>query len=81
MNFKYYLGYKVYENGNVENKKGVILKPQIKDGFSFFKIKNKRVSAGRFILFAFEIYPKSLNQKVKRKDKNPLNNSLQNISW
>ena len=81
MEFRNYLGYKVYENGNVENNKGVFLKSQFKNDFSFFKIKGKRISCARFVLFAFSIYPKSLNQKVKRKDSNPLNNSLENISW
>jgi hypothetical protein len=30
---------------------------------------------------AFGIYPKYIGQKIKRKDKNPLNNSLENILW
>jgi hypothetical protein len=81
MEFRNYLGYKVYENGNVENQKGVILKPQLKENFSFYKINKKRVSTAQFVLFAFGIYPKYFGQKIKRKDKNPLNNSLENISW
>jgi hypothetical protein len=81
MEFKFYLGYKVYENGNVENKKGLILKPKLKDSYCYYEIKDKKISCGKFVLFAFEIYPKTLNQKVKRKDNNPLNNSLENISW
>lgn len=81
MAYKMYLGYKVYENGDVVNDKGVILKPQIKNGYSFYEIKNKRISCSKFVLLAFEIYPKTLNQKTKRKDLNPLNNSLNNLIW
>ena len=81
MEYKLHLGYKVYENGNLENNKGVILKPLIKNGYSYYEIKNKRVSAGAIVLFAFGILPKYFNQKVKRKDKNPLNNNLNNLSW
>lgn len=81
MEFRFYLGYKVYENGDVENKKGIVLRPKLKGNYSFYEIKGKNISCGKFILFAFEIYPKTLSQKVKRKDNNPLNNSLQNISW
>jgi len=81
MEFVNYLGYKVYENGNVENKKGVILKPQLKGNCSFYYINNKKIRCGELVLFAFEIYPKTLKKRIKRKDGNPLNNSLQNISW
>ena len=81
MEYRFYLGYKVYENGNVENQKGVILKPQLNGNYSFFKINDKRVSAGNFILFAFGIYPNHFKQRVKRKDKNPLNNALNNLQW
>jgi hypothetical protein len=81
MEFKNYLGYKVYKNGNVENKKGIILKPQIKGDYSYYEIENKKISAGAFVLFAFEIYPPFVNSKVKRKDKNILNNSLSNLLW
>lgn len=81
MEYRFYLGYKVYENGNVENQKGVILKPQIRGNYSFYEIKGKKLSAAQFVLFAFGIYPKYVGQKIKRKDKNPLNNSLKNISW
>lgn len=81
MEYRYYLGYKVYENGNVENDKGVVLKPQLKGNYSFFKIKGEKISCARFILFSFGDYPKCLNQKAKRKDGNPINNSLYNLSW
>lgn len=81
MEYRYYLGYKVYENGDVENKKGIILTPKLKGNYSYYEIKGKNIRAGEFVLFAFEIYPKSLNQLIKRKDNNPLNNSLENISW
>ena len=40
MEYKLHLGYKVYENGNLENNKGVILKPLIKNGYSYYEIKN-----------------------------------------
>jgi len=81
MEFKNYLGYKVYENGNVKNEKGLILKPKIVGGYSYYFIKNKNIRCGEFVLFAFGKYPKTLNQKIKRKDGNTLNNSLENISW
>jgi len=81
MEYKNYLGYKVYENGNVENNKGVILKPQIKGSYTFYEIGNKRLSSGAFVLYAFGIYPKTFNSRVKRKDKNILNNSLNNLQW
>jgi hypothetical protein len=81
MEYKNYLGYKVYENGNVENNKGVILKPQINGNYSFYEIKNKKIRSGEIVLLAFGFYPKTLNQRVKRKDKNPLNNSLNNLQW
>ena len=41
MEYKIHLGYKVYENGNVENNKGVILKQKLKKGWSFYEIKGK----------------------------------------
>jgi hypothetical protein len=81
MEYRNYLGYKVYENGNVENNKGVILKPQLNGSYSFYQIKGKRISSGKFILYAFGIYPKYFGQAIKRKDKNPLNNNLNNLSW
>jgi hypothetical protein len=81
MEFRNYLGYKVYENWNVENQKGVILKPQLKGNYSFYQINGKKIRAAEFVLLAFGIYPKYIGQKIKRKDKNPLNNSLENISW
>lgn len=80
MEYNIYLGYKVYKNGNVENNKGVILKPQLKNGFSFYIINNRRFSCGAIVLLAFKIYP-SKTMKIKRKDGNPLNNSLENLSW
>jgi hypothetical protein len=81
MDFKNYLGYKVYENGNVVSESGIVLKPQKKGNYSFYEIKGKRIRCAEFVLFAFGIYPKYLNQRIKRKDKNVLNNSLNNISW
>lgn len=81
MEYKIHLGYKVYENGNVENNKGVILKPLVNNGYSYYEIKNKKISAGQIVLLAFGILPKKFNQKVKRKDGNPLNNALNNLLW
>lgn len=81
MEYKNYLGYKVYENGNVENNKGVILKPQLNNGWSFYEIKGKQISAGQFVLLAFGMVPPHFKCKVKRKDKNPLNNALNNLQW
>lgn len=81
MEYRNYLGYKVYENGNVENKKGIILKPQIKGTYTFYEIQNKKFSSGAFVLFAFGIYPPTSKSKVKRLDKNNSNNSLSNLQW
>ena len=81
MNYVNYLDYKVYENGNVVNHKGTVLKPQIKNKYSFYEIKGSRISAGKIVLMAFKIYPKYFNQQIKRLDNNILNNSLNNLLW
>lgn len=81
MNYKIYLGYKVYEDGSVENKKGIKLLPHSNGNYSFYTINGKSICSGRFVLFAFEIYPKNVRQQVKRKDGNIFNNSLINLSW
>jgi hypothetical protein len=81
MNYKNYLGYKVYENGDVVNLKGVKLKPQFNNGYSFYEIKNKRISSSKIVLMAFEIYPKDFKAKAIRKDNNINNNSLSNLYW
>lgn len=86
MDFKNYLGYKVYENGSVVNKNNVTLKPQRgAKNYLFYYLsisgKTKKVSAGSVVLFAFEIYPKVFNQKVKHIDGNYQNNSLNNLKW
>lgn len=81
MEYRNYLGYKVYENGNVENNKGVILKVKEKNNYFFYKIKNKKISAGFLILFAFQIYPKYFGQKVNHIDSNKSNNSLINLTY
>ena len=80
MEYRNYLGYKVYENGNVENRKGIVLKPQLKGNYSFYEINKKKISAGAIVLLAFEIY-NSKSTKITRKDKNPLNNALNNLQW
>jgi len=82
MEFKNYFGYKVFENGNVVNSKGVILKPS-KMGFYELSImgKIKRVNSGAIVLFSFKIYPLRFNQNVKHIDGNVLNNSLNNLKW
>lgn len=83
MEFKNHLGYKVYENGDVVNSKGILLKPQIQNGWAYYEIQNKKIGVGTIVLFAFGIYPdKHYNRlKPKRKDGNQLNNSLENLSW
>jgi hypothetical protein len=81
MEHRNYMGYKVYENGDTTNSDGVILKPKIKKGIPYYKIKGKLFSTGRFILFAFEIYPRHVRGNAKRKDGNPMNNSLSNLYW
>lgn len=87
MIYKIYLGYKVYENGDVENKNGILLKPKSNGNYYFYEIYNlgvkQKMSTGSIVLYAFGIYPKyfCINPKVKRKDGNLLNNSLSNLSW
>ena len=83
MEYRIYYNYKVYENGNVENNKGVILKPQIKNEYLFYELKIygkiKRVSCGRTVMFAFKILPMTNNEKVHHIDGNKFNNSLTNL--
>jgi len=81
MNYQNYLDYKVYENGKVVNLKGITLKPQIKGSYSYYEIQGKKFSATQIVLLAFKIYPKFINQRVKRLDNNILNNSLNNLVW
>lgn len=81
MEYRNYLSYKVYENGNVENNKGLILTPQNKNNCYFYTIKNKKISAGFLILFAFGIYPKYFGQRVKHIDNDKSNNSLKNLTY
>ena len=81
MNFKKYLGYNVYENGNVVNSKGIVLKPQNNNNYFYYEISGKRISAGQIVLYAFSVFPKSFKQKVNHIDGNPLNNSLNNLKW
>lgn len=82
MEFKNYFQYKVFENGNVVNPKGEILKPS-KNGFYELSILNKtrRISCSQIVLFAFQIYPLKFKQKVKHSDGNKFNNSLNNLKW
>jgi len=85
MIYKNYLGYKVFENGQVFRKDGKILIPQHYNGRYFFEInvneKRKRISCAVFVLMAFEIFPNKLKSKVFRKDGDKLNCSLSNINW
>lgn len=81
MKHKIYLGYKVYEDGSVENKKLIKLLPHSNGLYSYYIINGKSICSGRFVLFAFEIYPKNVKQRVIRKDGNIFNNSLDNLSW
>ncbi len=81
MKYQNYGDYKVFENGKVVNVKGITLKPQIKLNYSFYKIKGTKISAGKIVLLAFKIYPKFINQPIKRLDNNILNNSLNNLVW
>lgn len=83
MEFKNYFQYKVYENGDVVNPKGIILKPQ-KNG-SYYKLsimgKIRKIPSGSVVLFAFEIYPLNFKNTVKHIDGNVFNNSLNNLKW
>jgi hypothetical protein len=81
MEFRNYLGYSIYKNGDVENNKGLILKPKIKNKYCFYNISGKRISAGQLVLLSFGILPKHTKQKVYHKDGNFLNNSLENLIW
>jgi hypothetical protein len=81
MEFRNYLGYKVYENGDVVNSKGLILKPQNDNGYYFYIIKGSPFSCGQIVLYAFGFIPPTSSSRVIRKDKNPLNNALNNLSW
>ena len=82
MEFKNYFQYKVFENGEVVNPKGVILKPR-KNGFYELSImgKTRRINSGLVVLFAFGIYPLRFKQQVKHIDGNIFNNSLNNLKW
>ena len=82
MEFKNYFQYKVFENGDVVNPKGVILKPR-KNGFYELSImgKTRRINSGLVVLFAFGIYHLRFNQQVKHIDGNVFNNSLNNLKW
>ena len=82
MEFKNYFQYKVFENGEVVNPKGVILKPR-KKGFYVLSImgKTRRINSGSIVLFAFGIYPLRFKQQVKHIDGNIFNNSLNNLKW
>jgi hypothetical protein len=81
MEYRNYLGYYVYENGVVRNKKGFVLKPQKSNSYYFYQIFGKKVSAGQIVLFAFGIFPKHTKQKAFHKDGNSTNNSLSNLIW
>lgn len=81
MEYRNYLTYKVYEDGTIVNKKGVILKPQYVNNWAFYKLNKKRLSAVFIILFAFGIYPKYFKQNVKHIDKNKTNNALINLTY
>jgi hypothetical protein len=82
MEFRNYLGYKVYENGDVVNSKGLILKPMVTPtNFCYYMIKGKRFHAAHMVLYAFGFIPPTSSSRIIRKDKNPLNNALNNLSW
>lgn len=81
MEYRNYFNYKIYENGDVVNEKGIVLTLQNKDNYYYYEIKNKKMSAGFLILFAFGIYPKYFGQKVKHIDKNKTNNALINLTY
>ena len=82
MEFKNYFQYKVFENGDVVNPKGVILKPQ---GDGFYKLsimgKKRNIRCSHVVLFAFGIYPLRFKQQAKHIDGNVFNNSLNNLKW
>lgn len=85
MDFKFYLGYKVFEDGSVFNKKGIKLIPQKTKSSYYFNISNngisKRIQCGRFILFAFEKYPPLLESKVRKINGVKEDFSLSNLKW
>lgn len=81
MEYKKYLNYNVFENGDVVNSKGLILKPQKKGKYLFYKINGIKVCSGKIVLHSFGLLPLSFSSRVKRIDGNIYNNSLNNLKW
>lgn len=85
MEYRNYLGYKIYDDGSVFNKKGIKLIPQ-KNGNSYYyeiyiNSVKKIINTSKLVLYSFEIYPNFLHRKVKRLDGNKKNDSLSNLRW
>ena len=82
MEFKNYFQYKVFENGDVVNLKGVILKPR-KNGSYILSLlgKKREIRCSHVVLFAFGIYPLRFKQQAKHIYGNIFNNSLNNLKW
>lgn len=81
MDFKNYLGYKVYQNGNVVSPNGITLKKRFKNGYCFYLVNNKKIGISVIVLLAFNIYPPNTRSKINFIDGNNLNNSLENLQW
>ena len=81
MEYRNYLGYKVYKDGKVIGLKGNQLKPQKQNSSYFYYIENFKINCGKIVLNAFGLLSKKANQRVKHLDGNKLNNSLENLQW
>ena len=81
MEYKNYLGYKVYQNGKVISSKGNELKPQNQNNTYFYYIDNCKINCAKIVLNAFGFLSNKANQRVKHLDGNKLNNSLENLQW
>lgn len=76
--------YQISNYGDIKNKKGKLLKPQIKRGYYQIGLRKnghrKWHQVHRLIAQAFILNPNNLPQ-INHKDENKLNNNLDNLEW